>query len=1174
MSIRLFFLLAVLVNSSAQAGLEQLISLGDLNTTGVDLQAVGPGAGLSSTAFFAAQDSEHGSELWRYNAGSAELWKDIRPGPESGNPSQFTAMGSYVVYVADDGVRGPELYTTANISASGFLGDVQPGATHPAPVILGASNGRLWFTTRGTAIDNPPDSITELWVTDGFSPAQKMGQFAAGSITQITVLSTQATIFFLARGFGAPTGYVELYRANATGSPIKIATLRTNAGTPMPPGPVYAATSGFVCYQFIDTNKEPWLYQVGSGANGQLIDIDGSTLDGQPASFVGNGTDRICFVANSSAGGREVWTTLGNTATTTLLADVNTGAGSSDPTSLQMSRGNPGVFFQTQSGPSLGLHYAEAGASPVFRQCDADMANTSLHTIVTATTIAYLRVEGGPLRLRVADGKTGSTYSTGPSFASVAKLWNSNGAAPQANGFHLVGTVSSMEKLYRLPSGDLLEVSVPTPSGGSAKPRNFFPFGTTEQFFVGDTNTQPTLYRLGSGVPTPVSMQMPPDSFSSNASSLTSEFTEAGGMLFFAANDGHDRRLFRSAMGLQNSAAPVSGIYDPEQLVEFQGRLFLIGRTSPGSANPKKLLQVEFDNGNVYPSVFNGPTGILATALKRAAGRLFVVENYNTTLEKLHSIDSTFSLTTINAFYRDAAGAGITQLTACPSYLFFTAQHSSSPTAKRVIWTTDGTPPSLTTPGASLFDTQLMGSLGDACLFWFVPGSGPAYRMFSWNPTGGAGPVNFYSSGNFDFPESHRVAGKPAGVELSGWFYFALQSGRLARVDGQTLELLSNSTLKVVPETLTALAGKVLFMGPDSNRYCRLFSFSPADSSITNFWVAPQPSLPCPFVTIGTRAWFTTCELDSNIGTTRLRRTDGTNEGTELVSQDLAQRKLANVPMGVYRGHLVLTAATHSGHGSLEPALFNTAPSVPLPTALQGLRAQPVTFTYAQLVNGLVTDSDGDTFTPLQLFNSYGTLSRNGTPIVGISTEIAPGDSFEWIPPPGDSGMLYPLYLSSSDDWNEGTAYQSIHLQTPYDLWRQAQFPVGVGDTDPPQNSGPEEDFNGNGVANIFEHLFGRDPKTSDATPGWELSTPANGSVVRYTFTRAGTLPQGAVLTVEYSPDLSPSSWNAAATKTENGPWSGSATVTETSLPDGRVEVKVEMPADTNHRFFRLNASY
>jgi hypothetical protein len=362
-------------------------------------------------------------------------------------------------------------------------------------------------------------------------------------------------------------------------------------------------------------------------------------------------------------------------------------------------------------------------------------------------------------------------------------------------------------------------------------------------------------------------------------------------------------------------------------------------------------------------------------------------------------------------------------------------------------------------------------------------------------------------------------------------------------------------------------------MAVTSDFNCLFFRYTSADDALNQFWDTPQPSMPSPFVALGSRLYFTACEYNSNIGTTRLYRTDGTTQGSTLVFDNVAQRKLASVPMGVYRGHLILTSGGSNGFDSMEPALLNAAPSIPQPVTLLGLRAQPVSFTYAQLVTGPATDDDGDTLTPVRLYKSSGTLTRNGN-AVDTSTDIAPGDTFEWTQPPADSGELLPFLLLCSDDWQQGYAYQSVNLQTPYDVWRLAQFPILEGETGPPPNSAAWEDFNGNGLPNIFEQLFGRDPRAPDSTPGCVPSVVGGGNVMRYSFTRTATLPQGNVLTVELSTDLMPDSWSPIATKSENNPWTGTASISETTLPDGRVRVDVEMPANAGPTFFRLQAAY
>lgn len=988
------------------AGSDSLIPLGDLNTTFINTRAVGPGATLASPAYFAGWDSERGTEVWRTTGTSAPLFRDVRPGPESGDPSQFFVVGDNVVFAANDGVHGAKLYTTASISPSGLLADVQPGSTHPAPTILGSSNGWLWFTTPATSTSPSQRPATDLWVTNGTSSPQKRGSFAEkeNSITNVTLLPNRASVVFLARSLGAPSGIVELFWADGSGAAQKIDTLRSNSSVHVPTAPVYAATTNFICYQFIDTNEEPMIYQLSTRTKSQLLDIIPGSNDSLPTEFVSNGTDRACFAATSTAGGREVWTTQGTPASTTQLADVTQGAASSNPTNLMMSRVSAGLFFQVENGAYRDLYFAEAGASPVFRICDSKVENTLRPTIVSAREIAYLKPEAGWFQIRLADGANGTSINLGPLFESVSRIWKT-GAGPTGSFVYVVGSRFNGDELYRRSGGSLQLVSLPTPPGESAKPRNFFSFHMAEELFVADTSTtEGQLYRLDSGGAHPLLLLPPFYPFSSEASSHPAEFTEVADSLYFTALDGHDRRLFLSATGQKSSAINVPGLFDPEQLVAFQDRLFLLARSTAGDAGVKQVFRVEMAEGIPVVSIFDSP-GHYATTLIAAAGRLFFVEPAGAGSELLQCISPDFGLETPITFYSDTAGIGISQLTANSGHLYFSAMEGSHPNIKRVIWGTDGTAASLVTPTTLVVTPQLLGTLGDACVFWNDVTSNDSYDAWMWDCDSGTSPSHFSAGPNYNAPEKHRVNGKPAGIEVDGAFFFTTLSGDLFKTDGTNLDqVYSSGSLKVRPESLTAVPGKLLFMATSTAYDNHLFSYSTVDGALSQIWSTSVGSLPCPLVACGGNLYFTASQLDYNQGSTQLWRTDGTVAGTMMIRDDLARRELANVPMGVYRGHLVLAHNYINASDDLEPALLNHHPEIPAPPLLTGgRRNQPFAFTYAEIVMGPPTDVDGDVLTALRLYRTVGTLTRNGVE-TGSSTDIAPGDTFVWTPPSGSSG--------------------------------------------------------------------------------------------------------------------------------------------------------------------------
>jgi ELWxxDGT repeat protein len=72
-----------------------------------DLTAVG------NTLYFRAQDLEHSSELWKTDGTSSGtvLVDDTYPGDNSSSPSRMTILGDRLLFRADNGVIGGELYS-------------------------------------------------------------------------------------------------------------------------------------------------------------------------------------------------------------------------------------------------------------------------------------------------------------------------------------------------------------------------------------------------------------------------------------------------------------------------------------------------------------------------------------------------------------------------------------------------------------------------------------------------------------------------------------------------------------------------------------------------------------------------------------------------------------------------------------------------------------------------------------------------------------------------------------------------------------------------------------------------------------------------------------------------------------------------------------------------------
>jgi ELWxxDGT repeat protein len=117
--------------------------------------------------FFVAYNELVGSELWTgtgavgsVGANATRIVADLNAGPASSSPQFLTDVGGALLFAADDGLHGLELWRTDGTGAGTvFLGDISPGTNSSSPgpftfvgdrVYFGADDGvhgrELWTT--------------------------------------------------------------------------------------------------------------------------------------------------------------------------------------------------------------------------------------------------------------------------------------------------------------------------------------------------------------------------------------------------------------------------------------------------------------------------------------------------------------------------------------------------------------------------------------------------------------------------------------------------------------------------------------------------------------------------------------------------------------------------------------------------------------------------------------------------------------------------------------------------------------------------------------------------------------------------------------------------------------------------------------------------------------------
>jgi ELWxxDGT repeat protein len=154
---------------------------------------------------FLADDGTHGLELFKSDGTEegTQLIKDINPTGDS-IPLGMTTYKGRVYFSADDGVHGTELWVTDGTEGGTRLfADLNPGSLRSSPQSFKVAGGLLFFVA--IVPDDEHFTVrTQLWETDGTATGTKMvyeepGNNFGYAIDHLTVVRNRLL-------FTAPTG--------------------------------------------------------------------------------------------------------------------------------------------------------------------------------------------------------------------------------------------------------------------------------------------------------------------------------------------------------------------------------------------------------------------------------------------------------------------------------------------------------------------------------------------------------------------------------------------------------------------------------------------------------------------------------------------------------------------------------------------------------------------------------------------------------------------------------------------------------------------------------------------------------------------------------------------------------------------------------------------------------
>ena len=260
--------------------------------------------------FFIATTDDTGTELLSTD-GTSTTMLDLLPGPPSSNPFALRGGLGSLVFNARDVNHGVELWTTdGTLAGSRMLLDINPG-----PNSSDASTGVFYRNRWLFSADNGTNG-RELWITDGTAAGTRLLKDIAPGIAASTprslVLFNDAVYFIVNNAIwktdGTENGTIKVIDVNARNLNVAGALLFFEG---------VSAEAGF----------ELWISDGTAAGTRMAKDIragNNSAFTNLSLGFtpVGN---RVLFVANDGVHGNEFWISDGTDAGTHIVSDLTPG---------------------------------------------------------------------------------------------------------------------------------------------------------------------------------------------------------------------------------------------------------------------------------------------------------------------------------------------------------------------------------------------------------------------------------------------------------------------------------------------------------------------------------------------------------------------------------------------------------------------------------------------------------------------------------------------------------------------------------------------------------------------------------------------------------------------------------------------------------------------------------
>ena len=261
------------------------------------------------------------------------------------DPDSIIEFNSAVVFVADDGLTGSELWTSDGTeSGTVQIADLVPGADGSQPEELTVVGGNFFFT----ALDE--DRELDLWKSDGTTAGtvKVFDADAAGVYDMGNLTASGGKLFFTA--FEQTTGS-ELWVSDGTSGGTMLVT-DINPDQQNYYGPQELTDVGgtlyFSSYQNGYDNRELFKYDESVPGVVLVADINSDPYEGSNPSYLTNVGGTLFFAAENSTDGVELYKIDGTTGGAVQISDLNVGSAHSYPEDLTPFNGQ--LFFSANDG--------------------------------------------------------------------------------------------------------------------------------------------------------------------------------------------------------------------------------------------------------------------------------------------------------------------------------------------------------------------------------------------------------------------------------------------------------------------------------------------------------------------------------------------------------------------------------------------------------------------------------------------------------------------------------------------------------------------------------------------------------------------------------------------------------------------------------------------------------